>query len=378
MGNEIQQFINANLNTDLHALLLKKSPFPEVSMQEIVQQIKGKKVAEKKFPFLLKEGIIFPPNLNLEQASSEATSHYKSQWIKGKSMVDLTCGFGIDAYFISKNFNEITLIEQNFELLEIVKNNWKILNKKAEFLNFKLEDFILSNSQKFDLIYLDPARRDEHKNKVFLLEDLSPNFVDIQDDLLDISDKILMKLSPLIDISYLISVVKNIKEIHIVAVKNDVKELLVFIHSKEKSEHIKIKCVNLETSEPDFEFYFNEIYSAKSEFSDSQKYLYIPNNSVLKSGAFNLISEKFNLVKLHQNSHFYTSENKIENFPGRTLETENIEAKSIKKGEKFNIISKNYPLTPDEIRKKYKLKDGGENYLIFTQSVNGKIILKSK
>ena len=377
VGNEIQQFINANLNTDLHSLLLKKSPFPEVSMQEIVQQIKGRKVAEKKFPFLLKEGIIFPPNLNLEQASSEATGNYKCQLTKGKSMLDLTCGFGIDAYFLSKNFNEITLIEQNSELIEIVQNNWKILNKKADFLNLKLEDFILNNSQKFDLIYLDPAGRDENKNKVFLLEDLSPNFIDIQDGLLEISDKILMKLSPLIDISYLISVVKNTAEIHIVAVKNDVKELLVFINSKENSDQIKIKCVNLETNEPDFEFNFNEISSAKSEFSNSQKYLYIPNNSVLKSGAFNLVSEKFKLAKLHQNSHFYTSENKIENFPGRTLKTEIIEAKNIKKGEKFNIISKNYPLTPDEIRKKYKLKDGGKNYLIFTQSVNGKIILKS-
>ena len=377
VGNEIQQFINANLNTDLHSLLLKKSPFTEVSMQEIVQQIKGRKVAEKKFPFLLKEGIIFPPNLNLEQASSEATGNYKCQLTKGKSMLDLTCGFGIDAYFLSKNFNEITLIEQNSELIEIVQNNWKILNKKADFLNLKLEDFILNNSQKFDLIYLDPARRDENKNKVFLLEDLSPNFIDIQDGLLEISDKILMKLSPLIDISYLISVVKNTAEIHIVAVKNDVKELLVFINSKENSDQIKIKCVNLETNEPDFEFNFNEISSAKSEFSNSQKYLYIPNNSVLKSGAFNLVSEKFKLAKLHQNSHFYTSENKIENFPGRTLKTEIIEAKNIKKGEKFNIISKNYPLTPDEIRKKYKLKDGGKNYLIFTQSVNGKIILKS-
>ena len=135
---EIQQFINANLNTGLHSLLLKKSPFPEISMQEIVQQIKGRKTAIKKFPFLLKENVIFPPNLNLEQASSQSTAEYKAKNLKGKSFLDLTCGFGIDAYFLSKNFDEVTLIEQNPELISIVENNWKTLDRKANFINENL------------------------------------------------------------------------------------------------------------------------------------------------------------------------------------------------------------------------------------------------
>lgn len=374
---KIQEYINANLKSDLHSLLLKKSPFSEVSMQEVVQQLKGKKVAHKKFPYLLKDGIIFPPNLNLEQASSQATAEFKAKTLSGKSFIDLTSGFGIDAYFLSQNFEEIALVEQNAELLEIVKHNWKILNKKAKFINENLEDFLKQNQEKFDLIYLDPARRDEQKNKKFLLQDLSPNLLEIQNDLLKISDQIIIKLSPLIDISYLISTLKNIVEIQIIAVRNEVKELLVFIHSNKLKDQIAITCINLESLEKQFSFNFEELKSAVSEFSDPLRYLYIPNNAVLKSGGFNCISEQFWVKKLHPNSHFYTSNELLENFPGRVLEIEVIDSKKIKKGEQFNIISKNYPLTPDEIKKKYKIVDGGNAYLIFTQTQKSKIILRT-
>jgi len=391
ISSDIQNYIDQNLNSDLTKLLLKKSPFDNVSMQEIVQQIKGRKTAEKKFPFLTKEGIVFPPNLNLEQASSQSTAEYKAQNLSGKSFLDLTCGFGIDAYFLSKNFDEVTLIEQNPELISIVENNWKALDRKANFINENLEVFLESlrepqadkQSQiknKFDIVYLDPARRDRQNKKKFLLEDLSPNLLEIEEQLHSISDKIIVKLSPLIDISYLISELRNITEIQIIAVRNEVKELLLIIENKEqrtKNKDVEIRCVNLESDEPEFLFNFNDEKSAKSEFSESLKFLYIPNNSILKAGAFNIISEKFGLKKLHPNTHFYTSEHKIENFPGRVLEIEKIDAKDLKKGEKYNLISKNYPLKPEEIKKKYKLNDGGNHYLIFTQSVNGKEILRS-
>ncbi len=377
---EIQDFIYQNLNSDLNHLLLRKSPFTDVLMAEIVQQIKGKKTAEKKFPFLLEEGIVFPPNLNLEQASSQSTAEYKAQDLRGKSFLDLTCGFGIDAYFLSKDFEEVTLIEQNPELISIVENNWNRLNRKALFINENLEVFLENNQQKFDVIYLDPARRDQQNKKKFLLEDLSPNLLEIEEKLHSISDKIMVKLSPLIDISYLISELKNISEIQIIAVRNEVKELLLIIENKEqrtKNEDIQILCVNLESDEPEFLFNSTDEKFAKSEFSESLDFLYIPNNSILKAGAFNIISERFGLKKLHPNTHFYTSEHKAENFPGRVLQIEKIEAKDLKKGEKYNIISKNYPLKPEDIKKKYKLNDGGNHYLIFTQSVNGKEILRS-
>ncbi|PJJ67042.1 putative methyltransferase [Chryseobacterium geocarposphaerae] len=374
--SDVQKYINANLTTDLHSLLLKKSPFSEVSMQEIVQQIKGKQVAEKKFPFLLKEGIIFPPQLNLEQASSEKTAVYKSEILKGKKFIDLTSGFGIDAYYLSKNFDEVTLVEQNAELLAIVENNWTVLGRKARFINQKLEDFLNENEENFDVIYMDPARRDNNKNKVFLLEDLSPDILQIQKKLLSISDEVVIKLSPLIDLKYLVSVLQNISRIDIIAWKNDVKEIVVFLSSKE-SEEIICNCVNLESEESTFNYKFGEEENAHSEYAEPEKFIYIPNNSILKAGVFNLISENFKVKKLHPNTHLYTSNEKVEDFPGRILEAEIIDSKQIKKKSQFNIISKNYPLKPEEIKKKYGLKDGGDHYLIFTQSKKGKIILKS-
>ena len=381
ISSDIQNYINQNLNSDLTKLLLKKSPFPDVSMQEIVQQIKGRKTAEKKFPFLTKEGIVFPPNLNLEQASSQSTAEYKAQNLTGKSFLDLTCGFGIDAYFLSKNFDEVTLIEQNSELISIVENNWKTLGSKANFINENLEKFLENSQQKFDVIYLDPARRDQQNKKKFLLEDLSPNLLEIEEKLHSISDKIIVKLSPLIDISYLISELKNITEIQIIAVRNEVKELVLIIENNQLTDNQQpttIKCINLESNDPEFSFNLDDEKSANSEFSESSNFLYIPNNSILKAGAFNIISEKFGLKKLHPNTHFYTSEHKIEDFPGRVLEIEKIDAKDLKKGEKYNLVSKNYPLKPEEIKKKYKLNDGGNHYLIFTQSIYGKEILRSQ
>jgi 16S rRNA G966 N2-methylase RsmD len=325
---------------------------------------------------LNQENIIFPPNLNLEQASSQDTADFKKQFFKGEKFVDLTCGFGIDAYFLSQNFEEITLIEQNTELLDIVKHNWEVLGRKANFINQKLEDFLTNNKEKFDLIYLDPARRDNHNRKVFLLEDLSPNIIEIQEQLSDISTEILIKLSPLIDIQHLVSSLQNIYKIWIIAVKNEVKEVLVYLKKTENQP--EISCINLQSSEPEFHFNLDDEKHCQSEFSAPKKYIYIPNNSVLKSGAFNLVSEKFGLKKLHQNTHIYTSEEKIEHFPGRIFETEEINSKAIKKGEQFNIITKNFPLKPEEIKKKYKIKDGGNQYLIAVKSLSGNHFLVGK
>lgn len=387
LSPEVQSFINQNIDSDINKILLKKSPFPNVTIQEIVQQIKGKKVAQRKFPFLLNENIIFPPNLNLEQASSQSTAEYKAKDLKGKSFLDLTSGFGIDAYFLSQNFEEVTLVEQNLDLIKIVEHNWNTLGRKANFINQNLEDFLESlrepqtdSFRKFNVIYLDPARRDQNNKKKFLLEDLSPNLLEIEEKLNLISDKIIVKLSPLIDISYLVSELRNITEIKIIAVRNEVKELVLIIKNQDTRtaiQEVAITCVNLESDEPEFSFDIDEEKSATSEFSESLNFIYIPNNSILKAGAFNIISEKFGLKKLHPNTHFYTSENKIENFPGRVLQVEKIEGKELKKNDQFNIISKNYPLKPDEIKKKYKLKDGGNSYLIFTQSIKGKEILRS-
>ena len=374
---EIQKYIQDNLHENLGRLLLKKSPFPEVSMQEIAQQIKGKLIAAKKSPFLLKENIVFPPHLNLEQASSESTAKEKAENLSGKAFLDLTCGFGIDAYFLSQNFSEVTLLEQNKDLLEIVQHNWKTLGREANFINENLEHFLEINEKEkhFDLIYLDPARRDKDHRKKFLLSDLSPNILEIQDKLLSISKKTMIKLSPLIDLKYLQTAVKSIDEIEIIAVKNEVKEIVLHLIPNTENK-LKITTKNLSTEEPNFSFSPEEESAVTPEFSDILEYLYIPNNAVLKSGAFNLVSKKFGLKKLHPNTHLYTSDKAVD-FCGRVFKVKEISAKEIKKGDAFNIISKNHPLSPEQIKTKYKLKNGGEHYLIFTQSAKGKVILQT-
>lgn len=374
---EVVEFLQQNYHTDLLEFLLKKSPFEDISIQELAQQLKGRKIAEKKFPFLLKENIVFPPHLNVEQSSSTNTAKYKAKFLKGKKFLDLTAGFGIDAYFLSQDFEDVTLVERDENLIKIVKHNWEIFGRKAQFISEPLEKFIVETEEKFDVIYLDPARRSLEKRKVFLLEDLSPNILEIQDQLLEMGTSIITKLSPMIDLSYLISVVKHIKKIEIIAVKNEVKEVVIHQNKDSKTDEISVDCINLETEEETFSYTIGEEKNAVAKYADFQTYLYIPNNAVLKSGAFNLVSEKFDLHKLHPNTQLYTSENLIKNFPGRILEMKAVSSKEIKRDQQWNIISKNYPLTVAQIQKKYKIIQGGNRYLIFTKSISGKIILES-
>lgn len=375
LDENVQEFIFSNLHTNTSELLLKKPVFEGVTNKDLVQQIVGRNIAEKKFPFLTVKGILFPPQLNLEQASSQQTADFKSIGIYGKCFLDLTCGLGVDAFFLSKNFEEIHLVEQDTELLELVKHNWNVLERKAQFYKQTLKEFLSQNQRTFDTIFIDPARRDENNQKKFLLEDLSPNLLEIEPLLWEITNQILIKLSPLIDLKYLISTLPHIERIDIIAVKNEVKEVFVVQNKQKTIQKILCRCANLDTKEPIFSFHFEDIEQSTSIFSTPKKYIYIPNNALLKSGAFNVISKYFQLEKLHPNTHLYTSDEIFSDFPGRILKSEVIISKNIKKGNKYNIISKNHPLKPEEIKKKYKITEGGNDYLIFTQSVSGKNII---
>lgn len=271
-------------------------------------------------------------------------------------------------------------MEQNESLLALVAHNWQVLGRKANFYNEQLSVFLARNRQKYSLIYIDPARRDTNNRKQFLLEALSPNILQIQEDLLAISDKVMIKLSPLIDLKYLLSVLKWVQRVDILSVKNEVKEIVV-VQNRDLPENeydVFCRCFNLETTQPSFEFHFSELLVENVSYAEPKTYLYLPNNAVLKSGAFNLIAHKFGLEKLHPNTHLYTSGQHREDFPGRVLKINVINPKTIKKGESYNIISKNYPLSTEAIKKKYKIKEGGDKYLIFTQTIGGKVILQSE
>ena len=379
LDENVQRFIREYEGTTT-TLLLKKTVFNGISNKELTQQIEGRRTAAKKLPFLLTaEGILFPPTLNLEQTSSEATAQYKAQGLHGERFLDLTCGFGIDAFFLSEKFKEVTLVEQNKELLSKVEHNWQVLGRKATFINGSAEAFLKATTAHYNLIYLDPARRDILKQKKFLLEDLSPNILELQSVLLQKADKVLTKLSPMIDISYLLHTLPKITHIHLIALRNEVKEVLVVQEAKTEIEtQVQIHCINLETEEPTLQFTEAALHTPQVVYSKPKKYLYIPNNALLKSGAFNYIAQYFEVKKLDINTHLYTSEQLRKPFAGRVLEVTSINPKELKKGSKYCILSKNYSLSVEEIKKKYRIVEGGNKYLIFTRSVEGLVVLSGK
>lgn len=378
---EVQNYLHKNQNEDVRKISLQKSPFAEILSSELAQQIKGLQIAKNKFPFLYEaEGIYFPPSINLEQASSWTTSKYKSEILKGKTLIDLTAGMGIDAFGFAQNFEEVTALERNPDLVEISKYNYNTLNQNnLNYIHSEFENYFIQNPDlKWDVIYLDPSRRIESQRKV-ILEDLEPNILDWMDEFLSRAQTVMIKLSPLLDLKATIDKIPQIQEIHIVAVKNEVKELLL-ICKNDLNSNPKIKAVNLESVQPDFEFNWNEESETNSEFSEPQKFIYEPNASILKSGAFKLIGEKFNLKKLHVNTHLYTSDHLIKTFPGKVFEVLE-ELKNPKKEiekKAFHLLVKNYPLKTEVVRKKYKIKEGNDFTLIFTQSVKGKHILQAR
>src|SRR5690606_35189164 len=278
LEQEARRYIYENQNEDIRKVSLQKSPFSDVSPAELAQQIKGIQTARKKFPqYFENEKILYPPSLNLEQASSEQTSLYKSKIVSGGKLVDLTSGFGIDSFGFSHSFERVIAVERNEELSEISRHNFQVLGKKnIQAVPASFEAFLNeSPDEKFDAIYLEPSRRTGHRRK-FLLEDLEPNILDWMDVFFKFSPVVLVKLSPLLDIHSALSQLNSVKEIHIVAVKNEVKELL-FLCEDKVCVNPKLVCVNLETDQPDFEFRKEEEINSESQFGEPENYIYEPN-----------------------------------------------------------------------------------------------------
>ncbi|WP_369995137.1 class I SAM-dependent methyltransferase [Winogradskyella sp.] len=379
---EVQEFINSHLDSDIASLLLKGVPFKFIEPKLIVEQIEAKKRCEKKLPtWFNSKDIYYPNKLNIEQSSSEITANYKANLVSGESLIDLTGGFGVDAYYFSKQIESITHCEINSELSEIVQHNYKALEvSNINCLNENGIDALTLNNKSFDWIYIDPSRRDDTKKKVFLLSDCTPNVLMIHETLFKYANNVMIKTSPLLDIKATTNDLKNVKELHIVAVNNEVKELLWLLERDFKSDFL-IKTINITKSQSQkFEFSFKDEANSTANYSEPLAYLYEPNSAILKSGAFNSVAEQLSLLKLHKHSHLYTSEEKVD-FPGRRFKIDNIlpfSKKSISKTgiKKANITTRNFPLSVSEIRKKLKIKDGGTVYLFFTTDLNNeKIVL---
>ncbi|AQS92753.1 SAM-dependent methyltransferase [Polaribacter sp. BM10] len=379
LRTEVQQFILDNLKADITKLILKGSPFKDITVQELANQIVAKQKSEQKLPtWFTADKIYYPAKLSIEQTSSEITAKYKANLVKGNTIIDITGGFGVDCYYFSENFKAVTHCEIDTDLSAIVNHNYKQLEKKniATFSGNGL-DFLKNTDLNFDCIYIDPSRRNDAKGKVFLLKDCLPNVPENIDFLFSKSSIILIKNSPILDITSAINELKFVKEIHVIAVHNEVKELL-FILEKEYNNSIKIITKNIGKQKiENFSFKYKE--ESISNYSEPLAYLYEPNAAILKSGGFHQITDQLNVFKLQQHSHLYTSENKID-FPGRTFKIEHIlnyDKKKIKKillDNKANITTRNFPKTVTQIRKETKIKDGGNTYLFLTTDYKNNLI----
>ncbi len=379
---DIQKFITANIGADSSKLALQKNPFPEVNWIAVLNQIAAKTKAKDKLPTFFKtENIIFPSKISVEQTSSEKTALYKASIVSGDTLIDLTGGFGVDDLYFSKVMGKVIHCEIDTQLSNIVKHNFEIL--KVKNIQCELGDsatYLEKMQSKFDWIYIDPSRRNDIKGKVFMLKDCLPNVPELLPFYFTKSDNILIKTAPILDISAGLLELSNVKYIHIVAVDNEVKELIWEL-SKLFIGNTIIKTVNItNTKMEEFGFELNS-NNHFSNYSLPKKYLYEPNSAIMKSGGFDEIGIQYQLDKLHQHSHLYTSDEKID-FPGRIFEIQDAisytksEMKSFLENKKANITTRNFPDSVEEIRKKWKIKEGGNLYCFFTTDMNNhKIVL---
>ncbi len=377
----VQNFISKNIDTDIVSFLFKKSIFDAVSQKELAEQIESKKKCKKKLPTWFKTAQVYYPNkLNIEQTSSELSAHYKSEIVSGKSLVDLTGGFGVDSYFFSQKMNVVFHCEIDAKLTEIASHNFKVLGiKNITTVPHDGLQFLKNSNEKFDWLFIDPSRRNDENGKVFRLSDCTPNVVEHLDLLFDKSDNILIKTAPLLDISIGMAELRNIKKIHIVAVNGEVKELLWHLE-KDFFGKTLIKTANLaKTKWQKFDFVYEEERDASSAFQTPLAYLYEPNAAILKSGAFKTLGSKLSLKKIHQHTHLYTSDKLIE-FPGRKFKVNEMlpydkrTAKVLKKL-KANVATRNFPKTVAEIRKSHQIRDGGPTFLFFATNYHEDLIV---
>ena len=376
LRKEVQDFLLEHEHEDEKILILKYHTLFDLSMGIIADQLSGRRKAKEKVPIYYKtRGIIYPPGLNLEQSSSERTAQFKEDVLdkmldKKNTLVDLTGGFGVDAYFLSKIFNTIYFVEPNASLLSYAQHNHQTLGiVNILYHPSTSEEFLNLFNGKADCVFIDPSRRSKTKQKAFKLSDCEPDVSNLMSTIFQKSDCILIKTSPLLDIQQGIKELKHVEKVWVVSVDNECKELLFFCRNGCEEEPT-IMAVNLQGEHQDFEFNFTEEKSVVSKFSEPLTYLYEPNASILKAGAFKLMGEKFSLFKLHASTHLYTSKELNPDFPGRIfkiIHSVKPSAKNLKETfpeEKANVITRNYPLTTEELRKKTKLKDGGELYLL--------------
>ncbi len=389
ISSETLQFIEANARADVRSLALQAKKYPQVDMAVAVVQIAGRQIAEAKVPSWYRtDGLLYPKHLSMEQCSSETTAIYKASLVEGETFADLTGGFGIDCSFLSRKFKKADYVERQAELCELAKHNFPLLGLNIGVHN---EDGVeyLKQMPPVDCLFLDPARRDGHGGKTVAIADCEPDVSALEDLLVEKAKKVMVKLSPMLDLSLALKHLKYVREVHIVSVNNECKELLLILQKESTSSDIAIRCEHILNASDHQSFSFTQEQERTSDCplaTEVGAYLYEPNASILKAGAYRSLTQTYACKKLHASSHLYTSEHFIEDFPGRRFRVEAVsgfgkkELKDFLQGlEKANLTIRNFPSSVADLRKRLKLKEGGEDYLFATTLADeSKVLIKCK
>ncbi len=385
ISEEEQLFVRQNIDKDVTALALSLGRYSSLDNLKVLRQISGYQTLKKKLPSWFEvDGLLMPESLSLEQCSSEQTARYKYKFLKsvfgssqGLCMVDITGGFGVDFAFMSELFEKAYYVERNSDLCKITGENLKTLGYKNVFTsNCDGYEFLIKYSGTFDLIFIDPARRDIKGSKVVLLSDCEPDILKLKETLFEKSEYILVKMSPMLDISLALNQLPETTHVHVVSLGGECKELLFLLRKGYCENNPLYNCVNIlgDGSQQILSYFKDEDKDGVFVFTDEvSEYIYEPNASVMKAGGFAVIAGKYSLKKFHANSHLFTSENYYADFQGRVFEVEQVlpyKTKLIKsftgKSFKANITVRNFPDSVAVIREKTGIREGGDCYIFAT------------
>lgn len=379
MTPALMAFIQAHLSDDPDRLLLSASRYPEIDMPFVVAQITARRQIKEKLPtWYQQEQLLFPAKIAAEQCSSEQTALYKQQLVTEEdTLCDLTGGLGIDSYYFSRRVKQVYYIERFPSYCEVARANMATLGARNVVVLEGDSTQWLDQLPAIDVFYVDPARRGEGNKRMFALSDCEPDLTQLLPRLLAKAPRVIAKLSPMADLRQTLALLPTTQAIHILSVKNECKELLFVIGREPRESAVPIHCVHLTKQAASDECFVCSLEAEQQAASHLattlRRYLYEPNASVLKAGAFKQVACQFPVEKLQVSSHLYTSDLYLDRFPGRRFEVDEVipfHSKSCKQlaGQSLqaNVTTRNFPLTVEALRKKCRIREGGDIYLFAT------------
>lgn len=385
--NDILEFGREHRGEDVRALALKARAASGVDLTMGLQQVAGHRIAMDKLPlWAANDGIVYGPQLSMEQCSSQWTAEYKARLVEGNSLVDLTGGLGVDFSFMAAGLGHATYVERQENLCEIARHNFEVLGLKAQVVNGDGVEH-LQEMAAVDTIYIDPARRDKAGNRVFALSDCTPDVSALAPLMLEKATTVIIKLSPMLDHRAAVSVLPCVQQVHIVSSRGECKELLLVL-KRGYTGGVTVHCVNdSETMEftlgsENVTAHSFALEEHENAVGDDALYMYEPNASIMKAGAYNLLAVRLGLTVMSADSHVLAGVRLVEDFPGRVMAVEAVgtmnkkDLKSLMAGvERANVAVRNFPLRAPELARRLKVKDGGDIFIMGTTTATGKHIL---